>query len=162
MKRIAANILDALKPPIAFEGHQCSVGASIGISIYPDDASDIRMPMKVADEAMYAVKESGRNGYRFAGGWGAEGGVGLLAVRLAIFLGLTRCFHRRFGRFLAVRHRAFVIQPFVFRFFFFGFSPRGFFGGFLPLAFKAFELVVGFTGHITSFRRLVQDGVSVE
>jgi len=67
LEKIAGNILEAFKVPIAFDEHHCTVGASIGISIYPDDALDKGLLMKSADEAMYTVKESGRNGYQFAG-----------------------------------------------------------------------------------------------
>jgi len=44
--------------------HQLSCSVSIGISIYPDDASDFATLLKHADTAMYRAKEAGRNGYR--------------------------------------------------------------------------------------------------
>jgi diguanylate cyclase (GGDEF)-like protein/PAS domain S-box-containing protein len=42
-----------------------SVTASIGISLFPDDASDAATLMKHADIAMYAAKQAGKNTCRF-------------------------------------------------------------------------------------------------
>jgi diguanylate cyclase (GGDEF)-like protein len=42
-----------------------SVTASIGISIFPDDAADAGALMKHADMAMYAAKQAGKNCVRF-------------------------------------------------------------------------------------------------
>jgi predicted signal transduction protein with EAL and GGDEF domain len=41
------------------------VTVSIGISIYPDDGSDIIVLLKCADVAMYRCKKHGRNNYQF-------------------------------------------------------------------------------------------------
>lgn len=38
---------------------------SIGISLYPDDAQDMHEMIKNADTAMYAIKETGKNNYKF-------------------------------------------------------------------------------------------------
>ncbi len=46
------------------EGHSLQVTPSIGISIYPDDASDALVLMKNADAAMYHAKDAGRNTFR--------------------------------------------------------------------------------------------------
>ncbi len=61
---VAAKILEAIGRPLYPQGHECSVGASIGISIYPEHGLTAHDLLKNADIAMYAVKESGRNGYR--------------------------------------------------------------------------------------------------
>ena len=42
-----------------------SVGASIGISAYPEDAEDLAQLMKQADLAMYEAKARGKNCYSF-------------------------------------------------------------------------------------------------
>ena len=39
--------------------------ASIGISLFPDDAADAAALMKHADIAMYAAKQAGKNTCRF-------------------------------------------------------------------------------------------------
>jgi len=46
-------------------GHENYISASIGISLFPDDAGDSENLIKFADKAMYKAKKSGRNGYSF-------------------------------------------------------------------------------------------------
>jgi diguanylate cyclase (GGDEF)-like protein/PAS domain S-box-containing protein len=63
---IARKILQALSAPISLPGGlNCSIGASIGISLYPEDAQDVETLVSSADTAMYEVKREGKNGYRF-------------------------------------------------------------------------------------------------
>lgn len=52
--------------PIDFKGAQLMVGASIGIALYPSNGDNPKLLLKMADEAMYATKKSGKNGYSFA------------------------------------------------------------------------------------------------
>jgi diguanylate cyclase (GGDEF)-like protein len=61
----AQRILDALARPFTLEGRSVSVGASIGISIYPNDGRDLPGLLKCADAAMYHAKEGGRGTFRF-------------------------------------------------------------------------------------------------
>lgn len=61
---VAQKVLDCLKEPITAAGRECVLGASIGMACYPDDTMDAEELMRYADEAMYAVKTSGRNGFR--------------------------------------------------------------------------------------------------
>lgn len=51
--------------PYAVAHHTLHIGASIGISIYPDDGVDNATLIKHADTAMYAAKEGGRGSYVF-------------------------------------------------------------------------------------------------
>ncbi|MEJ7804716.1 MAG: EAL domain-containing protein, partial [Telluria sp.] len=46
-------------------GHEVTVTASIGITIYPDDGLDADTLIKYADTAMYRAKEAGRDAFRF-------------------------------------------------------------------------------------------------
>ena len=46
-------------------GAEASVTASIGISVFPDDAADAVALMKHSDMAMYAAKQAGKNTFRF-------------------------------------------------------------------------------------------------
>jgi len=39
---------------------------SVGIALYPDNGEDINELIKLADEAMYRVKNGGKNGFAFA------------------------------------------------------------------------------------------------
>ncbi|MRW87700.1 EAL domain-containing protein [Pseudoduganella sp. FT26W] len=62
----AANeVREALRQPFELDGHQAVVSASIGISVYPDDATDPDTLVKYADTAMERAKQAGRDGYRF-------------------------------------------------------------------------------------------------
>jgi len=63
--RVAEGILAALAEPIRLGTNEFQVGVSIGISVFPDDATDKEELLRCADRAMYAVKASGRNSYRF-------------------------------------------------------------------------------------------------
>ena len=64
----AAKILYALRQPVALETASVQVQASIGISLYPGQVDDAESLLIQADQAMYAVKESGKNGYRIFNG----------------------------------------------------------------------------------------------
>ena len=56
---IAARFLEVLERPIEADGNQLHVGASLGLSIYPDDASDAGQLLRHADTAMYVAKRQG-------------------------------------------------------------------------------------------------------
>lgn len=61
----ALKILDSVEQLIEIDGNELSTSLSIGISVYPDDSKDIATLLNLADTAMYAAKEAGRNAYRF-------------------------------------------------------------------------------------------------
>jgi diguanylate cyclase len=58
---IADKLLNALALPFDIEGHEIYVSASIGISTYPQDATDIDTLTRNADTAMYQAKGKGKN-----------------------------------------------------------------------------------------------------
>jgi len=62
---VAQKIVAALSEPFLLKGQVCSVGASIGISVYPNDGDDVETLLHKADTAMYHVKALERGGYRF-------------------------------------------------------------------------------------------------
>ncbi|CAN1600632.1 diguanylate cyclase [Pseudomonas sp. B21-028] len=62
-KQVAANIVSALSSPFIIDGRQVDVGASLGISLCPDHASDTASLLRNADSAMYRAKGSGKNNY---------------------------------------------------------------------------------------------------
>ena len=62
--RIAERLTGQLARPIAIEGHQLHVSASIGLARSDLDGLTIDALMRAADIAMYAAKDAGRN--RFA------------------------------------------------------------------------------------------------
>ena len=59
---IARKLQAALVSPIDLQGMAHHVSASIGLCLYPDDASDGATLLRHADAAMYRVKRSGKNG----------------------------------------------------------------------------------------------------
>ena len=65
VETIAANILQSLNKPYELTGGIGTVSASVGIALYPDDASDVENLVKRADQAMYAAKTAGRNRFSF-------------------------------------------------------------------------------------------------
>ncbi|WP_371868822.1 EAL domain-containing protein [Duganella lactea] len=65
VERIAQAILQRLLQPFSLDHEQAFVSASIGITLYPDDALDIDDLLKHADQAMYAAKGAGRNRYSY-------------------------------------------------------------------------------------------------
>ena len=61
----AQKILDHLQPLHKIGKSQLHVTTSIGISVYPTDATDAETLLKSADTAMYFAKDKGRNNYQF-------------------------------------------------------------------------------------------------
>ncbi len=63
---VAQNVLSLLLKPFRLEtGQEVFIGASIGISLFPDDAEDATQLVRNADAALYQAKGQGRNTYRF-------------------------------------------------------------------------------------------------
>ena len=62
IEAVAQRILETMRKPFSFSGHELFVTASIGLAAYPADGSDVDTLLRKADIAMYAVKDSGRNG----------------------------------------------------------------------------------------------------
>lgn len=58
---VAERTIEILNEPMLVEGHRCSIGASIGISIFPEDCEDANTMLQHADIAMYEAKKKGRN-----------------------------------------------------------------------------------------------------
>ena len=57
--------MDALEEPFVMHGKEFQLGASIGISLYPEDAANVHDLLRTADTAMYAAKDEGRGNYRY-------------------------------------------------------------------------------------------------
>jgi EAL domain-containing protein (putative c-di-GMP-specific phosphodiesterase class I) len=62
---IAKALFSCLIEPLALSGHEVTVTASMGISLYPDDATDGQEMIRNADAAMYQAKGAGRNAFQF-------------------------------------------------------------------------------------------------
>jgi diguanylate cyclase (GGDEF)-like protein/PAS domain S-box-containing protein len=61
----ATRMLHAVAAVHSIDQHDLHITASIGASVYPDDALDADTLIKHADTAMYQAKENGRHGYQF-------------------------------------------------------------------------------------------------
>lgn len=58
---VGNSILKALVNPYNIKGNELHISASIGVSVFPNDADDVSTLMKNSDTAMYNAKENGRN-----------------------------------------------------------------------------------------------------
>lgn len=61
--RVAQSILDSLTAPLYLEKETVYLSASIGITLFPDDAEDAATLIKNAEQSMYKSKHEGRNRY---------------------------------------------------------------------------------------------------
>jgi len=62
---IAQKIIDDLKKPFVIHDNVVNIGASIGVSTFPNDADNVELLIKYADLALYSAKRSGRNAFKF-------------------------------------------------------------------------------------------------
>ena len=62
---LAMRAREAIHEPFDLDGHQVTVDISIGISIAPDDATELNELLKTADIALYEAKNTGRGTYCF-------------------------------------------------------------------------------------------------
>jgi PAS domain S-box-containing protein len=67
-ERVAQRLLEALRQPVTCAGHEVFATVSIGLAVFPHDGTDVDTLVRKADIAMYAVKETGRNGWRLYDG----------------------------------------------------------------------------------------------
>ena len=65
IESVAKRVINAINKPLESVKINQKLGVSIGISIYPDDADNCDTLIDLADKAMYAAKNSGRNKYKF-------------------------------------------------------------------------------------------------
>jgi diguanylate cyclase (GGDEF)-like protein/PAS domain S-box-containing protein len=61
----AHQILETIAVPFAVADNEYYLGASIGISLFPEDGLDVPTLMRNADSAMYSAKQRGRNNFQF-------------------------------------------------------------------------------------------------
>lgn len=62
---VAQKLLAALEAPFPISGHDLRISASVGIAVYPEDASDTLSLLRFADFAMNRAKQEGDDGYMF-------------------------------------------------------------------------------------------------
>lgn len=61
-----APFVEVISQPITVGDNVCHVGASIGISLFPESAWDARSLLRLADDAMYHAKANGKNRFSLA------------------------------------------------------------------------------------------------
>ena len=62
---LAQKLIDVLIEPVNIDKYKFNLSLSIGISIYPQDSTNSKELLKLADMAMYKAKDAGRNNYKF-------------------------------------------------------------------------------------------------
>ncbi|TLF52247.1 EAL domain-containing protein [Halomonas urmiana] len=62
--RVARRLVESVSSPFEIGGQVFRVGCSLGISLYPDDGTQVETLVRQADAAMYRAKQEGRNTYR--------------------------------------------------------------------------------------------------
>ncbi|MGE8503495.1 MAG: diguanylate cyclase domain-containing protein [Pseudomonas sp.] len=66
-REIAARLLAELSEPVHYGAERLRVTISIGVALYPSHANNFTGLYKIADQALYRVKELGRSGARVHG-----------------------------------------------------------------------------------------------
>jgi len=62
---VARRLIKEISTDYDLEGHEVSVSASIGISVFPNDGQTADILLRNADSAMYNAKNSGKNQFQF-------------------------------------------------------------------------------------------------
>lgn len=65
INRLVQDMLSKLAEPYLLGSELIYISASIGITVYPDDATNYDQLLKFADQAMYVAKQQGRNGFSY-------------------------------------------------------------------------------------------------
>ena len=65
LRIVADRIVGAMANPFEIEERECRISCSMGVSRFPDDGETVSDLVMKADIAMYEVKASGRNGWKF-------------------------------------------------------------------------------------------------
>lgn len=64
--QVASKVIQVINEPVSIENQELHVTTSVGIAVFPVNGdADAKELMKKADQAMYAAKAAGGNGYRF-------------------------------------------------------------------------------------------------
>lgn len=65
IRRFIAELLKIFDGPVFIEGNNVEISFSIGVSMFPYDSTDSDQLIMNADTALYEVKRTGKNGYKF-------------------------------------------------------------------------------------------------
>jgi diguanylate cyclase (GGDEF)-like protein/PAS domain S-box-containing protein len=65
ISQLATKVIDTTKDPITIDNTDLNLGWSIGISLFPQNATTYDELLKCADTAMYEAKENGKNNFQY-------------------------------------------------------------------------------------------------
>lgn len=65
VEQVAERIIETLATPFQLGDESVYISASLGITLYPNDAENVEGLLKNADQAMYVAKSNGRNGFSY-------------------------------------------------------------------------------------------------
>lgn len=65
-EKVAASLMRVFEAPVELAFGALGVTVSIGVAVYPDDATDATTLRRLSDEAMYRAKRAGRNRAAYA------------------------------------------------------------------------------------------------
>lgn len=65
VEALLSRIILTLQGPVQIEGSQVSIGASIGVTLFPFDNGEVNSLLEHADQAMYQAKLNGKNCWKF-------------------------------------------------------------------------------------------------
>lgn len=88
--RVANKIIEVFREPFSVQQSKIHLGASIGISLYPDHGDSVEDLIRNADSAMYQAKDSGRMAFRFYAAELTERALERVAMETALHEALER------------------------------------------------------------------------
>lgn len=65
IEQVIQKLLRTIGKPYILELERVHTSASLGVTLYPDDAKDVKSLLKNADQAMYGAKDQGKNSYQY-------------------------------------------------------------------------------------------------
>ena len=65
IENVVQKLLGEIVKPYTLEFERVHTSASMGVTLYPDDAIDVKELLKNADQAMYGAKAQGKNNYHY-------------------------------------------------------------------------------------------------
>lgn len=60
---VCRKVIDSFRAPVFCDGKELVVGVSVGVAVYPTAGKTLNALKRVADLAMYKVKDGGKNNY---------------------------------------------------------------------------------------------------
>ena len=87
---VAEDIRAAICQPIAVDGHELVVTASVGVALFPDDADSAGLLLRNADIALHSAKDTGRDNVKFFSAQMNDAARKRQEINIAMRLGLER------------------------------------------------------------------------